>query len=86
MTNALKGRIQITRLNLMGFTPTTQVYIVQSMISSDIIGGYNNSITFLKSIAKYLDLTSDGYAIRAPRPAKFREYVAANGFELVTNS
>jgi hypothetical protein len=78
-TEMTNGKITLKKLNLMGFTPENQVYIVQN-------GGGVGSVPtfhFLKLIGKWLDHTTDGLALVAPRIAKFKEYAESNGFEVV---
>lgn len=75
MTN---GTIQISKVNLMGYTAETQMYYVQN---KNGVATFN----FLKSIAKFLDLTSQGYIINARRLPTFKRYCESNGFQVVEN-
>ena len=72
----IKGRLQISKVNLMGYTAETQMYYVQNKSGA-------NTANFLKSIAKFLDLTSQGYIIVAGRLPKFKAYCESKGFEVV---
>lgn len=79
-----KGRIELRRVNLLGYTPTTQMFLINStMCNKEFKNGTQNTVDFLKSIAKWLNLTSEGYAIVATRLPKFKSYCAANGFEVI---
>lgn len=73
------GRIRISKVNLMGYTPETQAFIIQND------GGMGSVATakFLQKISKFMSHTSFGYVIDAPRLAKFKAYVASQGFETV---
>lgn len=80
------GKIEIRKLNLMGYTPKTQVYFIQN-------GGGNGSnevFKFLQSHRKHFDhslFCGQTYlSLPAARIEKFREYAISKGFEVVNGS
>lgn len=77
MTN---GKILVSKLNLMGYTPETQVYFIQN-------GGGRGVYEFLTSHAKCFDkslfMGRTYNALVAGRIAKFKAYAEAKGFEVV---
>jgi hypothetical protein len=82
-TQMTKGRIEIRKLDLMGFTPETQVYFIQN-------GGGAGSVDtfhFLQAHRKYFDhnlfMGRTYNALVASRVAKFKEYATSKGFEVV---
>ncbi|MCA6108135.1 hypothetical protein [Bradyrhizobium cenepequi] len=77
----IKGRINLKKLNLLGYTPETQVFIVQNAGGPN--GWSTNTFHFLNRIARHMDRTTDGYAITAPRVEKFKDFCLAQGFEVI---
>ena len=78
-----KGRLELRRVNLMGYTPDTQMYYVNSTLcSKEFHNGYNNTVDFLNKIAKWLTRTTQGYCIVATRLPKFKAYCEANEIEV----
>jgi hypothetical protein len=80
-----KGRILVSKLDLMGYTPETQVYFIQNGGGSN--GGSNNVFHFLQGHRKYFDhslMMGRTYnSLPANRIEKFRAYAERNGFEVV---
>jgi hypothetical protein len=75
-----KGRIVIRKLDLMGYTPETQVYFIQN-------GGGAATFDFLQSHRKHfvpsLMMGRVYNSLVAGRIAKFKEYAESKGFEVV---
>lgn len=80
----IKGRINLVMVNLMGYTPATQMFYVQNA------GGMNgwsvNTFHFLEGIRKkgWLDLTNQGMIIVSGRIEAFKAYCQSKGFEVCT--
>lgn len=74
------GKIIVSKLNLMGFTPETQVYYIQN-------GGGRGVYEFLTSHTKFFDkslfMGRTYNSLPAKRVAKFKEYAVSKGFEIV---
>lgn len=85
MTKAIKGKIELRRLNLMGYTPETQMWIVQNAgHKSGVVKGSINTFHFLNNLMKrnLFDRLSDGNGLRADRLPAFILYCDKNGFEV----
>lgn len=74
--------IKISKPNLLGYTPETQVYFIQN-------GGGSGSVAtakFLQSHRKLFQLSlfcgQHYYSLPANRIEKFRSYVQSKGFEV----
>jgi hypothetical protein len=80
-----KGRIKIEKLNLLGYTPANQAFVISNGGGDETCepGASTACFHFLAHISKWVDRTSFGYVIHAPRLEKFRAYVEANGFKVV---
>lgn len=75
-----KGKIIVSKLDLMGFTPETQVYFIQN-------GGGAGVYEFLTAHSKFFDkslMMGRTYnALVAGRVAKFKAYAESKGFQVV---
>lgn len=72
--------ITISKLNLMGYTPETQVYFIQN-------GGGAGVYEFLSGHSKFFDhslfMGRTYNALVAGRVAKFKAYAESKGFQVV---
>jgi len=76
------AKIEIRKLNLLGYTPETQVYFIQNAGGT----GSLKVAEFLQAHRKYFNLTlhcgQHWYALPANRIEKFRSYATSKGFEV----
>jgi hypothetical protein len=74
------GKILIRKLDLMGYTPETQVYMIQN-------GGGAATFHFLKKNTKHLVqqqyMGQIWHSLPAGRIEKFKDYATSQGFEVV---
>lgn len=77
----MTGTIEIKKLNLMGYTPETQVWVIQN-------AGGQDTFHFLQRHAKHFDhslFCGQTYnTLPASRIEKFRAYAESKGFEVRT--
>lgn len=73
-----KGKINLVKLDLMGYTPATQVFIVQNAGGAGSVATFH----FLNNLRRHFDNTSDGHALRADRIPAFVAYCNRHGFEV----
>lgn len=80
MTN---GKIELRKLNLMGYTPETQVYFVQNAGGSGSVATSKFLQAHRKFFQQSLYCGQIYFALEAKRIEKFKSYCVSKGFEVV---
>ncbi len=78
----MNGQIELLKLDLMGYTPDTQVFFVMN-------AGGQGTFKFLQDHAKFfvrsLYCGKIYHSLEAKRIAKFKAYCESKGFEVIDN-